>query len=200
MTQGHRAPYRKQLMKKLYILTLASLCAWSTHAQGTFTFSNRVLAAGLDQPMYDIGGATKLTGPNFVAAIFLDGQQLGAAAPFRTGVGAGYWNPGEDSVRVVPGKFSGEIATGFTVEIWDSSKGPTARISYAAGGKASVSSPFSITLGGPKMDPSQPDDVPGVMLNFKGFALYPFFSTPEPSVIALGALGAFILAARQRRK
>jgi hypothetical protein len=187
-------------MKRLLALTIATLWICCAHAQGTFIFSNRVTAAGVDAPVLDVGNATRVDGANFLAAIFLNGQQLGAAAPFRTGTGAGYWNPGGDSVRVVAGHFSGDIVTGFTVEVWDSTKGTTARAACAAGGKAASSITFSITLGGPRIDPAQPPDLPGVMLNFHSLSLEHSICVPEPSAIALGFLGAFVLAARRRRK
>ncbi len=93
-------------MKKLPTLILGVLWAASTQAQGTFSFNNRVVSAGLDQPVFDYGNP--MSGPNMVAAIFLNGAQLGPTAVFRTGVGAGYWNPGEFTVREVRGHFSGE--------------------------------------------------------------------------------------------
>lgn len=183
-------------MKRLLVLTLTIWLGWGAYAQGTFIFSNRVQAYALDQPVLDVGGASKVDGANFLAAVFLNGIQLGATSPFRTGAGAGYWN---SDVREVPGYFSGDTVNGFTVEVWDSTKGATARAACAAGGAAASSTPFRITLGGPKKDSTQPPDVPGVMLNFQAFSLFPSIC-PEPSALALGALGAAIMLVCHRRQ
>lgn len=183
-------------MKKFLAIAALVVAAYGAQAQGNFTFSNRVTANGLDQPVFDVGGTAKVDGANFVAAIFQNGVQLGATAPFRTGTGAGYWNPGADSSRSIAGKFSTDVVTGFTVQVWDSSKGATLDAAKAAGGKFGISDPFSITLGGAKSDPNLPSDVPGFMGNFKSFSLQ---VVPEPSVLALGALGAAALLFRRRK-
>lgn len=189
-------------MKRLLALLVFTLWFCGVQAQGTFTFSNRVLSAGLDQPVFDVGGADPLDRPGFVAAILLNGVQLGAPAPFHMEAGSGYWNPGADSSRVVPGKFSGDIVSGFTVQVWDSSKGATYHASKAAGGDNGESVAFSITLGGPKAAPLASPDPPGVMVNFKAFAIGYLgqtpHSSPEPAVMTLGALGAAVMFGRWR--
>lgn len=192
-------------MKKLLVCAALAAIALAARAQGTFTFSNRALAVGLDQPVldtkggpYDIIGATKVEGPNFVAAIFLNGTQLGPVAPFRTGAGAGYWDPGGDNARTIVGKFSGDVVSGFTVKVWDFSKGPTLEAARMMGGRYGESSPFNITLGGAKADPNLPSDVPGAMINFQSF--YVTCGCPEPAVGVLGALGAIALLVRRREQ
>lgn len=183
-------------MKKILAIAALVVAAYGAQAQGNFTFSNRVPSSNLDQPILDVGGATKVSGANFVAAIFLNGTQLGATAPFRTGAGAGYWNPGADSARSVTGKLAGDVVSGFTVKVWDTAKGATYEASRAAGGASGESNPFSIALGGPKADPNLPAELPGNMTNFQAFTLT---VVPEPSVLALGALGAAALLFRRRK-
>jgi hypothetical protein len=192
-------PKRKQLVKRLLILALAALCDWHAHAQGTFIFSNFMPEAGLDRPVFDIGGATKVDGFNgMVAAIYLNGERLGAVAPFRTGAGAGYWT---ESERVVPGKFAGEVVSGFAVHVWDLRRGADAYAACMAQGRAAISAPFSILLGGPSIDPALPGNLPGVMSNFQSFQIFvPICVLPEPGALALGGLGAVMLAAWRRRK
>jgi hypothetical protein len=179
-------------MRGFLALVLALLGAGSTRAQGTFSFNNRVVASGLDAPVFF--SRQPLEAP-MVAAVFLNGTQLGPVAPFRTGVGAGYWNPGAEPIREVIGKFSGDVVSGFTIKAWDSSKGQTMETVRDVGGKYGESRAFSITLGGPKSDPLLPADIPGVMSNFRSYDLL----IPEPSVLALGALGAVICICRRRR-
>lgn len=176
------------------------LVSFVAQAQGTFSFSNRVIAVGLDQPIVVPCTLEKVSGSRYVAAVFLNGAQLGGVAHFREGEGAGYWNPGADGTRTVIGKFSGETVTGFTVKVWDSSKGNTFDSSRAAGGQYGESIPFSIVLGGPKPDPNLPADVPGAMTNFRGFSFVILGNCPEPSVVALGGMGAvgFLLRHRLR--
>jgi hypothetical protein len=183
-------------MKKLLAIAALVVAAYGVQAQGNFTFNNRVAASGVNAPVFDVNGTSNLDGANFVAAIFLNGTQLGGTAPFRTGAGAGYWNPGGDSSRAVTGKFSGDVVTGFTVKVWDSSKGATMEVARDAGGKFGESKSFSITMGGAKTDPNLPADLPGVMTNFQSFAVQ---IVPEPSVLALGALGAAALLFRRRK-
>jgi hypothetical protein len=184
----------EEIMRKCLILLASLWAGYGALAQGTFTFSNRVIAAGLDAPVLDVGGATRVEGPNMMAAIFLNDVQLGAAVPFRTGIGAGYWNAGGDSARVIPGKFSGDVVFGFTVRVWDPSKGVDFLAVLRATGRVGISREFSITLGGPKADALFPPDLPGVMSNFQSFTL----GIPEPSVLALGALGAVVLCWRRK--
>lgn len=171
---------------------IALLLVITGQAQGTFSFNNRVVSAGLDQPVFN--GPLRLEIP-MVAAIFLNGTQLGPVAPFRTGAGAGYWNPGTEGIREVVGKFSGDVVSGFTVKVWDLSKGQTYEMSRAAGGQSGISREFSITLGGLKPDPLLPADIPGVMSNFQSFNIL----IPEPSVVALGALGIVVLMFHRRK-
>jgi hypothetical protein len=190
-------------VKKLLVCAALAAIALDGRAQGTFTFSNRALALGLDQvvldakgPGDDVSRATKLEGPNYAATIFLNGVQLGGVAPFRTGAGAGYWNPGAESTRTIRGKFSGDVVSGFVVKVWDFSKGATLGAARDLGSWYGESKPFSITLGGAKADPNLPEDLPGAMINFQSF--YVTCGCPEPAVGVLGALGAVALLVRRR--
>lgn len=185
-------------MKTTWLLAAVILGIHQAHAQGTFTFSNRVTAAGVNAPIFDVNGTSQVDG-NFgmVAAIYLNGEQLGAVAPFRTGADAGYWT---ESVRVVPGKFAGEVVSGFAVHVWDLSKGADAYAACMAQGKAAISQSFSILLGGPSIDPALPGNSPGVMSNFHSFQIsVPICVLPEPGALALGGLGAVMLAAWRRQ-
>lgn len=174
-------------MKKLLMFGLAVHLTWCAHAQGFFSFTNRgPSASGFDQPVYDWDGITKLAGLDMVAGIFLNGQAVGPVAPFQTGLGAGYWNPGADLVRELAGRSAGETVNGLVVHVWDGSKGATLPASRSAGGRYGESAPFRVTLG--------TAESPGIMDNFKSFHV----AVPEPSTLALGALGAAALALCRR--
>ncbi len=176
-------------MKKILFIAALLAAAAGAQAQGTVAFSNR--SSAVDAPVFDIGGTTKISDPNIVAALFLGDVQEGAAAPFRAtpAAAAGYWNPGTDSSRTVDGQPGGTSVT-LTVRAWDSTKGATYAAAVAAGGKYGQSDPFTVTLGGGGSPPSTPADLVGL----KSFSL-----VPEPSTIALGALGAAALLLRRRK-
>lgn len=175
-------------MKKLLFITALVAAAIGAQAQGTVSFNNHNTGAGIDQPVLDIGGTARVSDPNIVAALFLGDVQQGDASPFRSGAAAGYWSTSPDSTRTVTGAPGATVT--LTVRAWDSTKGSTYAAALAAGGKTGVSSPFDIALGGVGAPPSLPTD----MTNFKGFTL-----VPEPSTIALGALGAAALLLRRRK-
>jgi hypothetical protein len=185
-------------MKNLSACGVLWLISLAAQAQGTFTFSNRSIAVGLDQPIVYPCTLEKVSGSQYVAAVFLNGTQLGGVAHLRDGAGAGYWDSGVDNTRTVTGKFSGEPVTGFTVKVWDSSRGATMEAARDAGGRIGESITFSIVLGGPKRDPNLLADVPGVMTNFRGFSFQILGNCPEPSVVALGAMGAIGYLLRHR--
>ncbi|HVY71411.1 MAG TPA: PEP-CTERM sorting domain-containing protein [Verrucomicrobiae bacterium] len=177
-------------MKKLLFLTALVAAAVGAQAQGTVAFNNHSTA--VSAPVFDVGGSTLVSGPSIVAALFFNGVQQGDAAPFRTGNGAGYWNPGSDSTRVINGVAAGASAT-LEVRAWEVAKGATFDAAVAAGGKYGKSDPFTIAaLGG--QGPSGPPATPADMTGFKSFSLI-----PEPSTIALGALGAAALLLRRRK-
>lgn len=178
-------------MKKILFIAALLAAAAGAQAQGTVAFSNK--SAAVDAPVFDIGGTTRISDPNIVAAIFLGDVQEGAVAPFRAtpAAAAGYWNPGTDSARTIAGAAAGSTVT-LTVRAWDSTKGATYAAAVAAGGKYGQSDPFSVTLGG--QGPSGPPATPADLSGLKSFSL-----VPEPSTIALGALGAAALLLRRRK-
>jgi len=187
------------MKKTLTAVAVCLSCAAGVYAQGTVDFRNRNTAATppLDAPVYqDVVGGTKLGNANFVANIFYSATQTGsytaitdAAAPFRTGTGAGYWNFGTDFSRAIPGIAGGSTAW-IQIRVWDSTKGATYDAAKAAGSPYGDSNTFQLTLGGAGSPPS----VPAVMAGLQPFAL-----VPEPSTIVLGMLGAAALFLRRRK-
>lgn len=175
-------------MKKLLTIAALVLAVHGAQAQGTINFLNRI-PGSLDQPVFDVGGTTRLDGAGFLAGLYEGVNLIGAAVPFRSGTGAGYWNPAPDATRTSTATAPGGTAT-LTVKAWEASGGSTYAAALAAGKKTGSSAPFTVVTGGAGAPPS----LPGDMLNFKSFSL-----VPEPSVLALGALGAVALLFRRRK-
>ncbi|HVY72320.1 MAG TPA: PEP-CTERM sorting domain-containing protein [Verrucomicrobiae bacterium] len=173
-------------MKRALFLSTILALACLARSQGTVNFNNHSTA--VSAPVYDVN--IPVSGPDVVAGLFYNGVQQGASAPFRTGNGAGFWNAGADTTRVIDGVPGGQPAT-LDVRVWDSSKGATYDAAVAAGSLSGKSDPFTIILGGGGTPPSVPAD----MIGFRSIAIL-----PEPSTIALFALGGAGLAAVRRRK
>jgi len=185
-------------MKKLLLVCVVSLVGVSSvSAQGTVNFVNRITGT-LDAPVYLNGvGGTLLSGATFVAQLYYSATDPGptgsltaildAAAVFRTGAGAGYWNAGTDATRQLPGILP-NTQVWLQVRAWDSTFGATYDLAKAAGGAWGDSKVFSETAGG-----GTPPVAPANLTGLTAFTL-----VPEPSTIALGILGAVALLLRRR--
>ena len=146
-------------MKKLLTVAALLVAAYATQAQGTVNFNNRVSGV-VDAPVFDVGGTTKLDGAGFSAGLYEGDTLVGAAVPFRTGAGAGYWNPvgGADRTTSVA---AGANAT-LTVRAWEASGGATYAAAVAAGKKAGKSDAFTVATGGAGAPPSLPSNLAGL--------------------------------------
>jgi hypothetical protein len=113
--------------------------------------------------------------------------------PFRTGTGAGYWNPGTPT-RTIAGSIAG--ATVFlAVRAWDNGgTGLTFDQAVAAGKEHGMSDIFGYTLGGAGSPPSSPGAMGGLKSFYFGCGI-----CPEPSTTALVVLGIAALLLRRRR-
>jgi hypothetical protein len=180
-------------MKKLLIIAAFMAAALSVSAQGTVNFVNRITGQ-LDAPIFGIDGVTPLNGSGYMAQLYAGSAMdnlaaVGDPAPFRTGTGAGYWNPtgapSTGALRVVDGIAGGANAF-VQVVAWDVASGAT----YAAAGIKGASSIMQVTLGGAGAPPGPPANLT---------ALQSFSLVPEPSTIALGLLGAAALLLRRRK-
>jgi len=169
-------------MKKT-LLTLAALAmAGSAYAQGQLsftTFNNTVSLAPA------LGGG--LAGSQYTAGLFLAGAAADAtplvSSPFFDGLG---WIQPPDNTTVVPG-----VGVNGTVQVevraWETGK------TFATSTRTGSSGVFSVgPLGGPN-PPNTATPPPGLD-NMPAFTI-----TPEPSTIALGALGVGALLLRRRK-
>jgi hypothetical protein len=176
-------------MKKLLIALAAVAITASSYGQGQVVFANRVTGV-FDAPVY-VDGTQNGPGADWSAQLYLQGadQSLTALTPATTfrpaGTGAAaiadrYWIP----VTVdVPGVASGANAT-FVARAWLTSGG-----TYDTSTGKGESAPFTVAVGGGTLPPAN-------LTTLQGFTVSVI---PEPSVIALGVLGAGALFLRRRK-
>jgi hypothetical protein len=169
-------------------------------AQGTVVFSNTQSALGVPggAPVFDVDGVTRLAGAEYLAQLFA-GPDINSlqpwgvdASPFRTGAGAGFWNPGADSTRIIGSVAPGAEAT-IVVRAWEAAGGTSFDVAKAAGAKWGESTAFSVATGGVVVG-GNPPSFPTALTGLTSFSL-----VPEPSTYALLALGAAALFLRRRK-
>jgi len=173
-------------MKKLLIALAAVFITAATYGQGQVYFSNRDTPSGLNAPVL-LAGTTHGPGSDYTAQLYLSsGGAFTALTPpstFRASNGTiqdQYWLP----VTVdVPGVAAGGSAT-FVVRAWQTSAG-----SFAAAISKGESAPFTINVGGGTIAPPP-------LTGLTGFTVT---AVPEPTVIALGVLGAAAFMLRRRK-
>lgn len=188
-------------MKSLSLITACALLAVSSMAQGTINFLNRDTSAGINAPIFDVDGSTKLEGAAFKAQLYggAEGTAEASLAPvgdivnFRTGAAAGYWDNAAP-LRTIPGVTPGSAAT-VQVYVWESQYNSLAE-AQAAFGKFGKSTVFTVPKTGGVTDPTKPPALPEPFLGITSFNMQVI---PEPSTIALGLLGAAALMFRRRK-
>jgi len=195
-------------MNKLAYIVAASALVVSAFGQGSVNVNNRGLTPA--QLVTSSAGAP-LSGTSFVAQLVYGANGstpatvLGANMPFRASTSSfvGTWNPGAEGIRTLTG-FDTGATVAMQVRVWDSavfSSWDAASAALTAGNnsvatQAGSSSVFTYTVGAAS-DPSSQS-----IVNFRGFQLtaIPLAPViPEPSTIALGALGAAALLWRRRK-
>jgi len=177
------------------LLTLAALLvAASTYAQGTINFVNRIVGV-IDAPVkLDTSTGPGLSGADGWVAVLYGSAPGGTAAavgapiPFRTGTGVGYF-PGES--RIIPGVAENGTAS-LQVKVFNTALGATFEEVQAKGmggwGESAVL-PAVATGGG--LNP------PTAMTGLAAFTAASV--VPEPSIAALGLLGAGLLLIRRKK-
>jgi hypothetical protein len=179
-------------MKKLLVTLAAVLVSASAFGQGTINFTTRI-AGTLDAPVFKPDGVTGAgAGTAANAQLFLvTGTTFTALTPattFRatpTGAAQNYVIPPATPVTVT-GIAARQQAT-VVLRAWEGA-------SYDTALTRGQSAPITITLGGPVA--GQPDDFPANLVGLQGFSMTVI---PEPSVMALGLLGAAALLYRRRK-
>jgi len=179
-------------MKKLLIALAAALVTVASYGQGVGTVVFGNLGGGVNAPVL-YGDTQKGPGPDYTAGLFLQGGTTPlATSPFRAaGTGAQavldrYFTT-VGSVDVT-GTAPGGSAT-FVVRAWKTSLG-SFDAAKASGVDFGESAPVTVaTLGGGLNPPA----------NLTGLQGFQVVAIPEPSIIALGVLGASALLLRRRK-
>ena len=186
-------------MNKFAYLVVASALAVSAFGQGQINLNNRGLALVND------ASGKPLTGTTFVAQVWYGASASAltssfAPSPFRasTTTYPGSWNPaatgGPGAIATLTGFAPGSTVT-LRVAVWDSAingVGAAQALSKTAG--TGLSETFTYAI------PADPLAIPGGMEGLKTFNLAAGGSVvPEPTTIALGALGAAALLLRRRK-
>jgi len=184
-------------MKSIVLALMTALLATgSAFAQGTINFSTKITGTVDAQVMYGVpGGASTAADGTYVGQLYAGNPggaltAVGTAVPFRTGSGQGYITAG--GKVAVPGIAGGSTAS-IELRAWKSSLGSTYEAALAAGGGNDVgkSSPISIVLGGGGTPPAPDANLAGLT----GFVI----PVPEPTIAALGLLGAGLLVIRRKK-
>ena len=185
-------------MKRVLQFGVAALALSQIAAQaavGTMLVQNNNGSAVV--PIFDVDGTTKIFGANYSVGVYVvnpDGSVISQLGGFTT--------PATSNGRFTLGQLDVGVAGGtvnLAIHAWDTRTGAT----YAAATTKAASAVFvSPTLGGDvDNDPNTPAAVASSMaLNFKSFSLVNTSNIPEPSTMALAALGLGGLIFISRRK
>jgi len=172
------------------------LVAVGAFAQGTVNFAAKVTGT-YDAPVFvdTIASGVKATGAAYNAQLYAGPVggilgPIGAPVPFLTGTGAGYWRSATATIlTVAPG-----ATASVQIRAWATAAGGTYEAALAASGGTGQSATLSVVTGGAGSPPSLPTDLAGLT----SFAIVGGV-VPEPSVLALGALGGLALLIRRRK-
>jgi hypothetical protein len=178
-------------MNKIIATALGLAAFTAAYGQGTVLIQNNLGA--VITPIFQQDGVTKATGADYKVEVFT--YSGNAASPFGTQLGGAVPLAANGRFSIgsvaVPGAAAGSTAQ-LIVRAWDSKTGAD-YASALINGKSAVFT--SSVLGGAGNPPATPSSmVTGLAGGFQSFAL-----TPEPTTIALGAIGAAALFIRRRK-
>ena len=183
-------------MKSTVLVLTALFAAGSAFAQGTINFSTKITGQVDAKVFYGApGGPTSPAGADYSAQLYAAApggafSAIGSAVPFRGDAGIGYITSG--GKVTVPGIAGGSSAQ-IELRAWKTSLGSNYEAALAAGGGVDTgkSAPITITLGGGGTPPAPDANLTGL----QGFVI----PVPEPSIAALGLLGAGMLVIRRKK-
>ncbi|MCP5525388.1 MAG: hypothetical protein H7A47_01105 [Verrucomicrobiales bacterium] len=146
-------------------LAAFALLGSSLHAQGSLVVANYSPVAGINAPVYDEDGATRLAGATYLAQLYLGTSPsslspVAEAIPFRTGGAAGYITP---TTITLPGIKPGTLVYA-ELRAWDTTAGATYEAALTAGGKAGASATFTVV-------PTPSTEAPAQLVGLDSFQL-----------------------------
>lgn len=178
-------------MKSIVLALTALLAAGSAFAQGTINFSTKITGVVDAKVTYSAtaGGATTAVNGDYLGQLYAGAAggalaAVGSPVPFRSDAGVGYITAG--GKVAVPGVAGGSSAQ-VVLRAWQAASGAT----YEAAAIKNSSAPITITLGGGGTPPAPDANLAGL----QGFNIV----VPEPSIAALGLLGAGLLVIRRKK-
>lgn len=191
-------------MKKLVIVAIASLITASAFSQGTVLFNNRT--GGANAPIINITTGSPAGPAGFLAQLYYgvagtvdDSTLVSVANAPATLAQAGYIV--QTAARVLNNgvTIAGGADAAVQVRAWSTVLGATweaALLNYGQAGFESALMGKSSIFNQKTGDASNPTVPPTTLVNMTSFNVVP---VPEPSVIALGALGLAALLYRRRK-
>jgi len=183
-------------MKHCLVTLAALVVAASSFAQGTVTFHNKI--GSVDARVSYAAGVGGYADSTVVAQLYAAAPggtlaPVGGTIPFRStpAAGAGYLNTtGVDTTRNIPGVAEGGSAQ-VKVVAWVASLGSSYEAVKALNqGGVGESGVITVATGGGIQ-------LPGQLVGLQGFTVSPV--VPEPSIAALGLLGAGLLLIRRKK-
>jgi hypothetical protein len=189
-------------MKKLIAVAGAALVSLSAFGQGTISFQN--VGTGFDAKVLNSAGTAIGAGATITIEL-LAGTSAGNLVAFATPVmtsswiGNGWFNVGAPAVALA-GHAAGSFPF-FQLRAWNNAGGTSYSAALAAGQAYNLSAVWQLVPGGGLSGLGNPSAVPPVPAPaLFGMASYTLIPVPEPSVIALGVLGAAALLLRRRSR
>lgn len=180
------------------LVAVASMAFMAVTAKADYqilfnTFNNTSAPSASTNPVFDVGGTTRLTGTaQWVGRLFDGSTALGtASAPFSD-AGPGFIIGG--TITVVDSAITSTTSKTFQFKVWNSANGATFDVAQAAGGKVG-SAALNLAVVGYVGGTTPPLNVV-VANNFSSFSVA---AVPEPATVALGLFGAAGLLFRRRK-
>jgi len=175
------------------------LVAVGAFAQGSVQFSGKV-ANVYDAPVFvgSVAGGVRATGPAYMVQLYAGntatslGPVAGSLLPFLTGAGAGYWKT--TGVTIPAGSIDASGNSFLQVRAWATASGATYELASASGTGFGLSNTLTIK-------PTNAPDVPALLTGLTSFTISAAGTgpIPEPSVMAVAALGGLALLLRRRK-
>jgi hypothetical protein len=158
------------------ISDVAVLTVSNVVVAGTVVFANR--GGGVDAPVFDVDGVTRITGQNLRAEL-LAGPTVGAMKLAGADVGFTYPLPGYFSggTRGIPNVAAGQSAY-VQVRVWDRDHGTNYEHSAANGGRTGASVIFSVLTSG-----ASPLSFPAYLGGLSSFALTNAVAAAAPPLV-----------------